>query len=103
MIEEQTNLGLVTALIVTVGANGLLAIITPKKDEDGVGQNNFVSHNDDFNSIILICYSVGTVGFLLAAFGAVFMVMAVNEVSGDVENVPILLEWVRELHWSSKM
>ena len=68
-------------------------MITP----DGTFNTNFPANKDSYNYAILNCAAVGTFGYLLSTFTSVFLVMAVQEVSGNIQNVPILLEWLGPL------
>ena len=76
-----------------MGAAFLLMMITP----DGTFNTNFPANKDSYNYAILNCAAVGTFGYLLSTFTSVFLVMAVQEVSGNIQNVPILLEWLGPL------
>ena len=88
-MEEQNQIALMSAIMMTVTSAGMLSLVTP----DTQGVPNFPSKKLNYNFVILNFYTLATLANLIGTISAVFLRMAIEEV-GDVENVPVLLEWL---------
>ena len=87
--EEQTNIAIATALLLTVAASATLSVVTP----DEMGVTNFPAEKQYINMCCMNALAMSSLLYILSCFASVILSLAVNEV-GDAENVPVLMAWL---------